>query len=86
MKFVSFILGLIKDNVGRIIKYISEEDESVLKDISNDQLANIVIIVYTENFEGPVKKVLDLFQKEEKSSSPQSKKLAQPSVRHTATG
>ena len=85
IKFVSFILGLIKENIGRIIKYITEENESILMEISNDQLADIVEIVYKENFEGPIKKVQALFLKGRENINPQSKKPAQPSVRRTVT-
>ena len=61
IKFIAFVLELIKENIERIIEMITEEKKEILKEITNSQLMEIVEIVYEENFEGPLKKVSSLF-------------------------
>jgi hypothetical protein len=66
VEFVAFMFELIKGNLGDIITKVTGEEDSdaVLKDMTNDQLSEMVGIVYKENFEGPLAKIVDLFQKE----------------------
>jgi hypothetical protein len=65
-EFIAFAVQLLKDNIDRIIEMVTGEDpEKVKKDLTNDQLSDIVTIVYTNNFEGPLKKVQSLFQRDE---------------------
>lgn len=66
MEFVVFVFNLIKENIGEIITKVTGEEDSdaVLADMSNNQLAELVEIVYKENFEGPFGRLVDLFQKE----------------------
>jgi hypothetical protein len=86
ISFISFVIGLIRKNIGRIIKYLTKEDESILKEITNVQLSKIVGIVYRENFEIPSKNVMNLFQQEEvNQESPLSKKSVQRSARPITT-
>lgn len=74
IEFVAFILKLLKENIGDIITKITgiEDSDSILSDITNDQMSDIVSIVYEENFEGPLKKVVGLFQKEDEETRMES--------------
>lgn len=65
-EFVAFAVNLLKENIDRVIKMVTDEDPEKLKDdITNDQLSDLIGIVYTNNFEGPLKKVKNLFQRDE---------------------
>lgn len=65
-EFVVFMLTLIKENMGVIVTNVTGEEDSdaVLKETTNDQLSEIISIVYKENFEVPFVKLVGLFQKE----------------------
>ena len=64
MEFVVFVFELIKTNIGEIVTKVTGEEDSdtILSDMSNDQLTDMVSIVYRENFEGPFGRLVDLFQ------------------------
>lgn len=64
IEFVVFVFELIKSNIGEIMTKITGEEDSdaILSDTTNDQLSDIIAIVYKENFEGPFGKLVDLFQ------------------------
>ena len=74
MEFVVFILGMIKENIGEIVTKVTGEEDSdaILSDMTNDQMSDIIGIVYVENFERPLKKVVDLFQKEDEETNLES--------------
>lgn len=83
-EFVVFVLQMIKDNIGDlIIKVTGEEDsDAVLKELSNAQLADIVAIVYKDNFADPLEKIVDTFQAENEETMTGSilERLRSPSV------
>ena len=86
-EFIVFVFGLIKDNVGEIVTKVTGEEDSdaILGDMSNDQLSDMITIVYKENFEAPLAKLVDLFQQKDEETTAESilAKLSQPSVEST---
>jgi hypothetical protein len=63
--FFGKVLEIVKENINIIVTLITEEEpETFLADLTNSQLAKIVEYIYTTNFEGPLKNLLSLFQKE----------------------
>lgn len=80
MQFISFALGLLKDNIDRIVEMLTDEGKEVLKDITNVQLMEIVEIVYVENFEGPAGKAMSLFGKERPTENELPSKKPLPRV------
>jgi len=86
MQFIAFVLSLIKENIERIVEMITDEDKSILEEITNVQLMEIVEIVYKENFEGPLGKLTSLFPevKRQEQLSPSPKRSPRV-VRSTAT-
>lgn len=64
--FVSFIVKTIRDNIKKLLKFVTpdEKPEIVMKEIDNHQLSEIVKIVYQDNYEVPVKNVMSLFPTE----------------------
>ena len=68
--FVMKVKTIIEENINMIVSMISDEDpESLLADMTNSQLAKVIEYVYTTNFEGPLKNLLSLFQKEGEESN-----------------
>jgi len=67
VEFIVFMLELLKSNIGELVTKITAEDDSdkVLSEMTNDQLSNVVEIVYRENFERPLAKIVGLFQKDQ---------------------
>jgi len=82
-QFIAFCLGLIDKNIENLSEMITDEGVEILDEITNDQLSKIIEIVYTQNYDKPVKNVLRLFEKSQKSVS---ERPSQPSVSPTATG
>jgi len=82
---VSFIVKTIQDNIGRILGFISpdEKPEVIMKEITNQQLSEIVRIVYQDNYEEPVKNVMSLFPTEKIQSV--LERQSQQSVKDTIT-
>jgi hypothetical protein len=70
MEFIIFVTGLIKENIGEVITKVTgkEDSDALLADMTNDQLSEIVGIIYKENFEGPFEKLVDLFQGEDEET------------------
>ena len=83
--FVSFIVKTIQDNIKVILKFITpdEKPEAVMKEITNQQLSEIVRIVYQDNYEEPVKNVMSLFPTEKIQSV--LERQSQQSVKDTVT-
>ena len=54
---------MFKTNINEILTIITGEKKSqtLLREITNDQLADIFMIVWEDNYAGPVKKVKGLF-------------------------
>lgn len=63
MRFASFLLGLVQDNIAAILKYVTDEDEKIMQEITNLQLIQIADIVYSVNFEGAIKNAMSLFKR-----------------------
>ena len=64
MAVVAFIVELIKDNLGRILSMITDEDgNKLLEDISNLQAATIAEAVYETNYGIVAKNLKSLFAK-----------------------
>ena len=74
MEFVVFVTSLIKENIGEVITKVTGEEDSdaILSDMTNDQLSEVVGIIYKENFEGPFGKLVDLFQSEDEETKVES--------------
>jgi len=83
--FVSFIVKTIQDNIHKILGFVSpdEKPEAIMKEISNQQLSEIVKIVYQDNYEKPVKNVMSLFPTEKIQSV--LERQSQQSVKDTIT-
>lgn len=83
--FVSFIVKTIQDNIKKILKFVApdEKPETVMKEIDNYQLSEIVRIVYQDNYEEPVKNVMSLFPTEKIQSV--LERQSQRSVKDTIT-
>ena len=63
IEFVKMIIDILKTNIIRIIKLTTDEEgEDVLKEMTNDQLADYIDILYQDNYGKIVKKVTDLIQ------------------------
>jgi len=65
--FAGFMIKLIQDNIKLILKLICPDEDVVQlqKEMDNNQLSEIVKIVYLDNYEQPVKNVTSLFPKEQ---------------------
>jgi len=89
-EFIAFVTNLLKENIDRILEMITDEKPLLFKkDCTNTQLSEIIAIVYQENFEGPLKKVRSLFQRDEILEEATDKQilssLEQPSAKSTGT-
>lgn len=60
---VKFLVDLIRDNLIKIIKLISDENEEMLKEITNVQAIELATLVYEMNYGESVKNVQSLFKK-----------------------
>ena len=79
---VSFIVGLIRDNVLRMLTLVTDAKElgkDPLKDISNVQFFEIADIIYAVNYEAVSKNAQNLFEKIKKLFP--SKRSLQESVK-----
>ena len=87
--FFSKLLDIVKENIDKIVGFICDEDsEELLDDMTNLQLVNVVEYVYKTNYEGPLKNLLSLFQREGESNWKELilSQLSQPSAKSTDTG
>jgi hypothetical protein len=69
--FVAFMLEQIRTNASEILKMVldeTESPESVLKDMSNEQMMVIVKAIYEVNYESLSKNVKSLLEKTKKES------------------
>jgi len=70
--FVAFMLEQIRTNASEILKMVldeTESPESVLKDMSNEQMMVIVKAIYEVNYESLSKNVKSLLEKKKESVS-----------------
>ena len=81
IQFVAFVLKLIKENIDRLLEMITSEGVTILKEITNEQLMDIVEVVYKDNFEGPIKKARSLFPAVKGQTEIPSSPLRKPSRR-----
>ena len=82
--FFKKVLEIVEANIGKIIEFISDEEpEKLLDDMTNSQLVEVVAYVYKTNYEGPLKNLLSLFQKEGESNLKELvlNQLLQPSAK-----
>lgn len=64
INFVTFIIELIKDNIGRILGLATGEDGSkLLKEMDNVQVTEVVEIIFEKNFGDSGKNVASLIEK-----------------------
>jgi hypothetical protein len=64
IEMVTFITNLIKDNLGRIIGMVTDEDgDKLLEEMTNMQTASIVEIIYETNYGDVAKNFKSLFGK-----------------------
>lgn len=63
IEFVQFVLNLLRNNLTKIIKLISDEDEKMLKEITNLQVTELVTIIYEMNYEESIKNARSLVEK-----------------------
>ena len=63
--FFKNVLDIVKENINIIIEMITDDEpDKLLDDMTNSQLVEVVKYVYETNYEGPLKNLLSLFQKE----------------------
>lgn len=63
IEFVQFVLNLLRNNLTKVIKLISDEDEKMLKEITNLQVTELVTIIYEMNYEESIKNARSLVEK-----------------------
>lgn len=63
VEFVQFIIDLLRKNLSKIIKLISDEEDTLLKEITNVQVVDMVNKIYEMNYEESVKNAQSLFEK-----------------------
>lgn len=61
---VAFMKDVITENLEQILEYVTDlEERPELKEITNNQLYEIVNIIFSVNFESMIKNFKDLFQR-----------------------
>jgi len=63
MALVAFIVELVKENLGRILTMVTDEDDKLLEEVSNLQAASIAEVVYETNYGIVAKNFKSLFEK-----------------------
>lgn len=66
IEFANTLRLLISDNLGKIMTYVTDEGEVLLKDISNSQACDIAEQIYEVNYEILEKKVMSLLNRVKK--------------------
>ena len=82
---VSKAVKAIEDNIEPIFKFVLPDENipKLMKELDNNQLSQIIEIVYNTNYKTPVKNVMSLFQPEQLQSV--LKRQLSPSVDNTDT-
>ena len=63
-EFVTFLIQLIRDNIGKILSMVTDEDgDKILQELSNNQFIDFADLIYSMNFEVPSKKGKSLIEK-----------------------
>lgn len=61
---VAKMIGLIEENIEKILELVLDKEEAVTMDeLTNDQFTDICNIIFEVNYEGSVKKLMDLVGK-----------------------
>lgn len=64
MEVVSSMMSLIEDNLEKIIKLVTSEDEDIkFSELTNDQFSELVVSIFEVNYESSIKKFQTLFGK-----------------------
>jgi len=63
IEVVSVLVGLVKENIEKLLLLVTDDGKKVLESITNLQLFEIASIVYEMNYEAIAKNVKDLFGK-----------------------
>lgn len=84
-EMIAAVMELIKENIGSIIKIVapSIRADVFMKNVTNDQLSEIIGHVYRDNYEKPVKNVMSLFERE--TTVPHLERQSPRSVNDTGT-
>ena len=62
-EFLNFLMGVVQDNLGKILSFVTDEGESLAEDITNEQAIEIGTIIYEANFVTLKKKLQMVLQK-----------------------
>jgi len=81
---VAFIVNVIHENIGKILGMVSDEEESVLDELTNSQALEIAEILFDVNYGSVAKNFKSLSEK--LAGLFQSGRPLPPSVSDTATG
>jgi hypothetical protein len=49
-EFLNFLMGIVQDNLGKVLSFVTDEGESLAEDITNEQVIEIGTIIYETNF------------------------------------
>jgi len=60
---VEFLIGLLRENLARIIKLITDEEETVFKEMTNNQVVELAKLIYEMNYAESLKNAQSLFEK-----------------------
>lgn len=61
---IAFMKDVISENLEQVLEYVTDKEERPeLKEITNNQLFEIVNIIFSVNFESMIKNFKDLFQR-----------------------
>ena len=62
-KIISLIKDIVNTNIGNILAYVTEEGESLLSEITNVQILELVEMIYDMNYGSLEKKTSELLKK-----------------------
>jgi len=82
MAVPAFIVQMLQENIGKIIQMVTDEDESVVSDISNMQAVEIADVLFDVNYGAVAKNFKSLSDKMKAVFQPE--RQSQPSVNGTA--
>lgn len=85
LAFITVIMDLIKQNLPKIVKYVTEEEGEVMDEISNTQAVELIEIVYEQNYKELAKKVKELLPTTTEKK-PASQRLLRRVVESTDSG
>lgn len=89
--FVNFVVGLIKENIGKILSFTTYVNgDELIGELTNIQLVEIIDIIYSTNYEDSLKNAISLFERAKtgfqlKRQLPQSVNTIQGTESNTST-